>query len=273
MDFQVNSRRGDCMRKHIEEVLRRIEYDYDVKILYACDIGSRAMGLESSESDYDIRFIYVHRLEWYLKIDKGQDVIEAAEQGKLSFQVHPSLDISGWELAKTLKLYRKSNPSVLEWLHSKLVYYQEYSTIEKLKAVEQEIISPKPFIMHYLNIAKRNFSKGEIKKHEVKKYLYILRSILASRWILKKSAAPPVDFAELLQLMPGGNLKDLILKMIITKKAGEALLVDNIESVNQFIIDEIESLEIEVKKLEGRKADPTEKLNKIFREAIMEVWN
>ncbi|GAE44672.1 DNA polymerase beta superfamily protein [Mesobacillus boroniphilus] len=64
------------MKDHIMTVLSQIEKEYEVKILYACDAGSRALGFASGDSDYDIRFIYIHKKDWYLSIDQHRDVIE-----------------------------------------------------------------------------------------------------------------------------------------------------------------------------------------------------
>jgi len=88
--------------------LRRIEQTYDVRVLYACESGSRAWGFASQDSDYDVRFLYVHSRDWYLSIEDRRDVIEEP--------ISEGLDISGWELRKTLRLLRKSNPPLLEWL-------------------------------------------------------------------------------------------------------------------------------------------------------------
>lgn len=261
------------MRNHIEEVLQRIEADFGVKILYACDSGSRALGVASPESDYDIRFIYVHRLEWYLSIDKGEDVIEVPNRHKLSIQVHPLLDVSGWELSKALRLLRKSNPSIFEWLHSNQVYSQELKTVKKLKALEQRVLAPKPFIMHYVNIAKRNFNDSVIESKKVKNYIYIFRSILASRWILKNAAAPPVELANLLGMLPNGKIKKTVYDMIRIKQAGTKAFPDDLGTINQFIREEIASLELEGKKLEGSTAGSTEQLNQLFRETLNEAWN
>ncbi len=46
--------------ENILSILKQIESKYKVKILYACETGSRAWGFPSPDSDYDIRFIYVH---------------------------------------------------------------------------------------------------------------------------------------------------------------------------------------------------------------------
>src|SRR5580698_4708067 len=85
--------------------LRRIEQAYDVRVLYACESGSRAWGFASQDSDYDVRFLYVHSRDWYLSIEDRRDVIEQP--------LHEGLDLSGWDLRKTLQLLRKSNPPLL----------------------------------------------------------------------------------------------------------------------------------------------------------------
>lgn len=48
-----------------------------IKVLLAVEAGSRAWGLASESSDYDVRFVYVHTLEWYLSLEEGRrDVID-----------------------------------------------------------------------------------------------------------------------------------------------------------------------------------------------------
>src|SRR5438093_13788617 len=102
------------MRERVLEELNRIERHHNVRILLAVESGSRAWGFASPDSDYDVRFIYVHRPEWYLSIEEGRDVIELPAAG--------SLDISGWDLRKALRLFRKSNPVLMEWIVSPLEY-------------------------------------------------------------------------------------------------------------------------------------------------------
>ena len=47
------------MREKIELELERIEKENDVKILFAVESGS-AWGFPSKDSDYDVRFVYIH---------------------------------------------------------------------------------------------------------------------------------------------------------------------------------------------------------------------
>ena len=84
------------MRKKIQTQLRRIEEEENIKILLAVESGSRAWGFASPDSDYDVRFIYIRRMEDYLKLEKVRDVIE--------LPMDDVLDMNGWDLQKTLRL-------------------------------------------------------------------------------------------------------------------------------------------------------------------------
>ena len=90
----------------IRQKLTEIENRYNVCIFYACESGSRAWGFPSKDSDYDIRFLCLHPLEWYLSIFNKRDVIEEP--------LANNLDVSGWDIRKALQLYQKSNPPLLE---------------------------------------------------------------------------------------------------------------------------------------------------------------
>lgn len=262
------------MKTQIIEVLKRIELEYDVKILFACDAGSRALGFADHGSDYDIRFIYVHKLDWYLSIDQKKDVLEVPKQDALTIEINPLLDMSGWELAKTLRLFRKSNPSLIEWLQSKEVYLQQYSTIEKMKAMTGSIFSEKSFIIHHINIARRNFDVGPGKQERnIKLYLYILRSILSGLWIVKYGSVPPVEFPELIQTLSPGRVKEAALKILTAKQGGERLQNDlDLSIIDDFIIKEMQFLESFAKQLTKKHTDPTKTLNQIFRDTLEEVW-
>lgn len=61
----------------IPEILKRLETEHDIKILYALEAGSRAWRVESHDSDYDIRFIYKYNdTKKYLSLMKLKDCID-----------------------------------------------------------------------------------------------------------------------------------------------------------------------------------------------------
>ena len=103
------------METKIKDKLKDIEQKYQVKVLYACETGSRAWGFPSPDSDYDVRMIYMHDLDWYLSLSDKKDTIEfMSEDGEL--------DVTGWDIKKCLKLMWKSNGALLERVQSPVVY-------------------------------------------------------------------------------------------------------------------------------------------------------
>src|SRR5688572_24447307 len=107
------------MIEEIKRELLRLETGNSIKILYAVESGSRAWGFASTDSDWDVRFIYIHKLEWYLQIEDKKDSLD---------KILPNeIDLAGWEIRKALKLFRKSNPPMMEWLRSPIVYSENFS--------------------------------------------------------------------------------------------------------------------------------------------------
>src|SRR5689334_4705492 len=139
------------IQSEIREELSRIEASQDCRILLAVESGSRAWGFESSDSDYDVRFVYIRRPEWYLSVDLDlrRDVIERP--------ISDLLDISGWDIRKTLRLFAKSNPPLLEWLSSPIVYVKRYQFPDALKALLPDYFSPVSSTYHYLHMAQGNY--------------------------------------------------------------------------------------------------------------------
>ncbi|MHB9031244.1 MAG: nucleotidyltransferase domain-containing protein [Candidatus Latescibacterota bacterium] len=256
------------MRDRILHELFTIEQQEDVRILYACESGSRAWDFASPESDYDVRFLYARHPDWYLSIDleRRRDVIERP--------IEERLDINGWDLRKALRLLLKSNPPLLEWLHSPVVYLDRYGAAGRMRQVAPEYYSPPAARYHYLHMASGNIHKylgGETVS--LQKYFYILRPLLAVRWVDEGRGIAPVKFAVLLDAMiQDDNLKQAIESLLRRKRNGEDLDDrPHIPIIRDFITREMERLtgwEMEKEKLK-RDAGP---LNIVFREILGRVW-
>ena len=107
---------GNDIAQEIQQRLTAAEIEHDVKVIYACESGSRAWGFASPDSDYDVRFIYAHKSQWYLSFDveRRRDVIE--------YPIVDDIDIGGWDIKKALYLFTRTNGALLEWLTSPIVY-------------------------------------------------------------------------------------------------------------------------------------------------------
>jgi predicted nucleotidyltransferase len=139
------------MIEKIRQILSSIEKDEEVQILYACESGSRAWGFASADSDYDVRFIYLRPKKWYLSInlEHKRDVIE--------LPITSGLDVNGWDLRKALQLFQRSNPPLLEWLGSPIVYLEKYSVIPRMRELREICYSPIACQYHYYKMAKGNY--------------------------------------------------------------------------------------------------------------------
>ncbi|MEZ0004793.1 putative nucleotidyltransferase [Flavobacterium sp. 28YEA47A] len=178
----------------ILDKLKTIEKEKGVEILFACESGSRAWGFASPDSDYDIRFIYKHDLDYYLSLWEQPDVIE--------FMTEEDLDGSGWDLRKAVKLLAKSNATLLEWLHSPVIYYRNETFMKEILPLAEACFSPVACLHHYLGTTKNFMDVCSVEKVKLKSYFYALRTALAGKWIIEKNTFPPVAFAELLPIAP-----------------------------------------------------------------------
>jgi predicted nucleotidyltransferase len=227
------------MNQKIEAQLALIEDSYHVTILFACESGSRAWGFASPDSDYDVRFIYVHQPDWYLRVCPQRDVIE--------LPISDALDINGWELRKALALLKKGNATLLEWLSSPIVY-QKRTYFERRMRLEAITLcyQPERAFYHYLHMAKRNFQEylqGEQVKY--KKYLYVLRPIFAAQWIEQHRRFPPIGFESLFQQMVHDDtpIKEVVTLLSRQKIAAlETETTPKIVSLNDYIRAELTRL-------------------------------
>ncbi|WP_410771269.1 nucleotidyltransferase domain-containing protein [Fontibacillus sp. BL9] len=252
----------------IRNELQRIEQEEQVRILFACEAGSRAWGVPSKDSDYDVRFLYLRPVDSYLSLFEPRDVIERP--------ISNQLDIHGWDLKKALLLFRKSNPPLLEWLQSPIQYYEKYSVARQIRDLSPLSFSPRSCMYHYLHMAKRNYrdclSGEEVK---IKKYLNVLRPLLACGWIVKYDKMPPMVFEIMVEdLMPAGSeLKEVVLRLLDHKKSGAGLENESwLHRINEYTEQRIAYFEQAATGLKTADIHLDDRLDQLFRSALQEVW-
>jgi predicted nucleotidyltransferase len=254
-----------------EEILRRLksaEEEHEIKILYACESGSRAWGFESPDSDYDVRFIYAHKNDWYLSFDieSKRDVVE--------YPIVDEIDCGGWDVKKAMHLFTRTNGALLEWLNSPIKYIEVGKFAETMRSISPKAINKIALCYHYSHMARGNAREylfgDEVK---LKKYFYVLRPLLAIRFIENHDTPPPVEFEKLLCSVCPKPLVPIIENLIELKsKTPEIGYGPQIPEINAFIEGELERHGNEFKG-QGRpdifesKAIRSE-LNELFREVV-----
>ncbi len=252
----------------IKHRLSALEEAEGVRILYAVESGSRAWGFPSRDSDYDVRFIYIHPSDWYLSFDleSKRDVIERP--------LHEGFDVDGWDIRKALKLFLKSNPPLLEWLDSSIVYLDRHDFAQQLRELRSAFFSPQACAYHYLHMAQGNY-RTYLRGSTVwlKKYFYVLRPLLAVRWIEQRRGVVPMLFSCLLETVEDQPQFLQEVDVLLQRKiAGDELEEGpSIPAIQHFINNEL--IRLETLKVEcSRPRVDSDQLNRLFRGFLRIVW-
>lgn len=251
------------MKEKIKKYLSDLEKERGIDILLACETGSRAWGFPSPDSDFDVRIIYKHQQEWYLSLIEEKDTIEY-------FLENNEIDISGWDLRKSLRLLWKSNPPLLERIQSPIIYKVDEDFLTRINFVAQKTYSRIATIHHYLSMAKKTFEElVNSEEYKLKKFFYALRASVACLWILENEEMPPIEFGKMIDgLNFSEDLKSRIRELIEIKSTiSEAYLHTGENELIEFMRTCIERADNESQGLPASKGQISE-LNEFFRKTL-----
>ncbi len=215
----------------IKSYLRDIERNRGIRILYACESGSRAWGFSSVNSDYDVRFIYKAPAQKYLSVNEMSDTISHTPENN-------DVELHGWDLKKTLSLIVKGNAAVREWVNSPTVYFQDDIFMH---AFEKRILNHYndllPLEFHYYGLAKNTWHKYIDFSTPIiaKKYLYVIRPVLAGLWIHQQNEFPPLDINTLLTIAPE-PIRQYTMSIIEAKALDEWARIMRISDLDYFLL-------------------------------------
>lgn len=133
------------------------------------------------------------------------------------------IDAVGWDIKKTLALLKRSNPSLLEWIKSPIVYRSDDSFMRDIVPLAQRCFNPTKAMYHYQRIyVKHDERYLQRQGYPMKRFMYYLRGILACQWIEKYKTLPPVSFQELYEdIVEDRKIKDGISELVKLKSSGK----------------------------------------------------
>ncbi|NJL89222.1 MAG: nucleotidyltransferase domain-containing protein [Coleofasciculaceae cyanobacterium SM2_1_6] len=249
----------------LKNLLYKVEVEHKLSVIYGLESGSRAWGFESQNSDYDVRFFYIRPANWYLSIEKRNDVLELGTSN--------DLDLSGWDIRKSLLFLRQSHPVLLEWLRSPIVYIEQSGIVQQMREIGEEFFAPRTSLYHYIGWAERilhrYFQRPDLA---AKRYFYVMRPILCCRWIQTIEGQPPLQIQELINAieMPI-EAKSAIENLIERKRAGYELdSVGRILALDQYISETLPQIKDLLSELPKPEYVPFELLNSLFQKALEE---
>jgi len=235
--------------------IKQIEKEENIKVLFLIESGSRAWNWESEDSDYDLRGVYI------------QDYLKFTEQKSQISKVIKEKDIILWDLKKFLTLLIKSNPSVWEWLSSDIIYLDN-PIRQELKNIFIKNFSKYALKKHYTSMAQQNFNKyinGVSDTANLKKYLYVLRSVACVLWIEKYNNPPPKNYKKVINLLPK-NIQEFFEKIIIDKLKSEKLEGKRNKEVENYVISFFDKQYIK-----DKSTFNLDELNNLFKNTLKEL--
>lgn len=247
--------------KDLKKILSQVEEKNNVKILYACETGSRAWGFPSPDSDYDVRFIYMHERDWYLSLSQRKDTIEFMDG---------DLDITGWDLRKSLLLLRKSNAALIERFQSPIEYYAVDGVKKKFNKLIEKYYSPTAVFFHHYSLANKFWEEIKDAEHyKLKTWFYLVRSLLSCSWLFSNERVLPMNIQDLMKYSEE-DWKTRINEMIELKKTvGEKYIHPRDDKFHQWISDSMSILEKSKDSL-GVNTTDMSYLNKFFIKMLNE---
>lgn len=245
--------------KKIANILTEIEQKKSIRILYACETGSRAWGFPSPDSDYDIRFIYMHERDWYLSLSHRKDTIE---------HMDGDLDITGWDLKKSLTLLKKSNASLIERFQSPVEYYAVPGFKEDFRKLIESYYSPTAVFFHHYSLAKKFREEIDGKEEfKLKSFFYLVRSLLSCNWVLQDKTVLPMHIEGLMQYTEEpvkAKLRELI---ELKGGVGEKYFHKRDPMLNEWILEKFSQMETPGQKLGVNRTNMT-LLNEFFLKTL-----
>ena len=226
----------------IGDLLANLEAKRNIRIIYAVEAGSREWRLDSADSDYDIRFIYIRRsMRSYVSLREHKETIEGFSEPDRLY------DWQGYDISKALCLAAKLNPSVCEWLYSDTVYKLDGELAHVLNSVRRLLAKQRrisPLLYHYRSMAKSNYHAHVASKIKTsngmsdispKKYLYVVRPAAMVQWLLLKREGKvksvklvETNFLQVVEDLRGAEgggvsaeLCDAMLQLVERKKRGD----------------------------------------------------
>ena len=266
------------MEQKIPELLKTVEQNFKIKILFAVEVGSRTWELNSAESDYDVRFVFYRSLEDYISVSKFDEQIDLGFDKDFN-QIKREgayIEMSGYDIFKYLKLLSSCNVTAIDWVNSNIIYVGDNYKNELKTFIENNANKPKIFIQYFCTA--RGCHKAYLgAKNELnaKKYIHVMQLILNAEYVLKFKKLPNSsvikNLKELEKEIPN-EIVEKINELIQMKKSGKGKDITNeINVLDKYYLETFErfqNLHLD-KKIREEKNMDIDYLNKYMQKLII----
>ncbi len=171
----------------------------------------------------------MHERDWYLSLSERKDTIE--------FMLNEELDVTGWDLKKSLVLLKKSNAALIERFQSPIEYFAMPGFKEDFKKLIKEYYSPTAVFYHHYSLAKKFLE--DIKDQEtlkLKQYFYFIRSLLSCNWIIRNTGVVPMHIEGLMEMIDETKKQELRKLIELKATVGEKHMHKREENLHVWLL-------------------------------------
>ena len=244
----------------VHQVLEEIEKENNVKIIFACEAGSRIYGYDNKTSDFDIRFIYIRKKEKYFQFDDTEELVIRGSRKNVEY--------IGFDIKKALKNISEKKMEIWAWFKSPIIYLNTEKA-HRIETILPEYFAKRELFFLYLGY----FDK--IKKMEIDKPFKIKNFILPALKLValsqyartgKFSKSENISFME--QECEDDPLMKYVAELAQMRKQGAEYYESS--EILEIFLKRWEELRQEAFKIEAADFSP-EKAEKLFMEMVLEL--
>lgn len=209
------------MEGKILNELMELEREKNIHIVNARERGSRMLGAEHEESDWDVTFLFAQDASRYATLRGRIDSIHQPHLGE-----NEEIDLHGWNIDKFGGLLSDSNPNAIEYCREdpkEYIRFHDDGAFESMAENARENFNHMALYHHYISMAKRNWKKYVDSGNDCTKgrQFYVARALGMAQGIRLGGEMPPLDARELADYEPiDKGLRQTIAKLTEAKRTG-----------------------------------------------------
>jgi len=193
--------------------------------------GSRRLGADHDDSDYDVLILFKNPIEDYLTIDGGIDHIHAPDD---------PIDVHGWDVRKFANLLLDSNPDAINFCRTETEYLYADNRFEPVEEDAIHNANLMALYHHYLSMAKGQYKKyiaDEERGHAFRQF-HVIHATACAKHIRETDSLPPLEIDSLLESgVFEGEIHGVLTHLLDLKRNGDNRELDDV--VGDFLGNEV----------------------------------
>jgi len=215
------------MKAAINRDLIRIQEECNIRIVFACQIGSRAWGFNREDSDRDIWFAYVKSNAEYMQIEEPplpiypDDAPLKVYHDSITVRPRPEVEYHGWDLKKVFKNLRRSKHALIEYLKLPNIVDLSPSSLT-LKSLAHQQFNPDVSAASAFGMACTFYTQWKRDPTTNKPVFNAVRCFIQAQWAKELGTVPPADIQNLLEwnhTRNAGSIREDILMLIERRRS------------------------------------------------------